>query len=234
MQGRLDKIISDALLITRSEAKKVIYKGRVKIDGQTVKDTSMKIDSEKNEIFVDETPISYTQYTYIIFNKPMDCVCANSDSGTTVFDLLEPALLRKDLFCVGRLDKDTTGLLLITNDGDWSHKIISPKSKIQKVYKVTLQNPYTEDMKTQIEQGITLADGTKCLPAVLEKISEYEIYITVFEGKYHQVKRMVAATNNKVVSLCRIKVGDLSLPDDLQLGKGRILEDFERKKIIKN
>lgn len=234
MQGRLDKIISDAMALTRSQAKKVIYTGRVQIDGQVVKDTSLKIDTDKNEIKVDENIISHTQYTYILMNKPEGCVCANKDNDTTVFDLLDTSLLRKDLFCVGRLDKDTKGLLLITNDGQWAHKIISPKSEIEKVYRATLEKPFSENMKDLFEQGITLADGTKCLPAKIEKISDYDVYITVFEGKYHQVKRMVAATDNKVVALSRVKIGELSLPDDLEEGKARNLSEKETKKILKN
>lgn len=234
MHLRLDKFLCDALQITRTEAKKKLAAGRVKLDGVLTKNGSLKIDTEKNEICVDEMVIHYTQYVYLMFHKPPDCVCANSDSTTTVFDLLPQNLFRKDLFCVGRLDKDTTGLLLITNDGNWAHKIISPKHKIKKVYRATLTDPFTAQMQKELQDGITLADGTVCLPAETEAVGEKEILITVFEGKYHQVKRMLAACGNKVASLHREQIGSLKLDSSLPLGEVRILSDSERENIFKN
>jgi 16S rRNA pseudouridine516 synthase len=229
---RLDKFLCDTLNLTRTQAKKKLSAGKVTLCGAAVKSGNLKIDPEKSVVCVNEIPICYTKYTYLIMNKPAGCVCANSDRAQTVFDLLDNEHFKKDLFCVGRLDKDTTGLLILTNDGDFSHRIISPKSRIKKVYRASLESDFTDSQQQSLEDGITLADGTVCLPAQVEKIDNKEILITVFEGKYHQVKRMVAASGNKVVSLSRKRIGNLCLDENLPRGAARKLTDSECEKIF--
>lgn len=221
---RLDRLISNRLCITRSEAKEKIKKGQIMVNGETQRSADIKIDPALDTVLCDNQPIQCKQYIYILLNKPKGVVCATRDDAQTVLDILPEKLRRKDLFPVGRLDKDTTGLLLITNDGQFAHQVISPKKQIHKTYIATLSSPLPDAGAAAIRSGIKLADSTKALPAFLKPLNadqtQFEIRIT--EGKYHQVRRMFAAAGSHVADLKRIAIGALRL--DTSLPEGSALE----------
>lgn len=219
---RLDKYLSNAGIGTRKEVKEYVRSGLVTVDQNIAKDPGMKVDGRKNEVcFKGEIVFSYSP-TYILLNKPAGCVSATEDSRErTVLDVLSEAGLDpipKGLFPVGRLDKDTTGLLLLTDDGEFAHELLSPKKHVDKVYHVTVDTPLSEKEKIIFNKGIVLSDFT-CLPAKLDILSEYEAKITIREGKFHQVKRMFMALGHTVTSLKRLRMGEFTLPDDLPEGR---------------
>lgn len=196
----------------------------------------MNIDPEKCKIKVDGEEINYRKFIYLIMNKPSGVVSATFDNyDETVIDLLEPEYQVFKPFPVGRLDKDTVGLLLITNDGELNHRLISPKWHVDKVYYAEINKQVDEKDINAFEKGIILDDGYKCLPGKLEikKADENgsEVYVTIQEGKYHQVKRMFEALNKKVIYLKRIKFGSLDLDENLEEGKYRELTEDELNKL---
>ncbi|MDW6003846.1 16S rRNA pseudouridine(516) synthase RsuA [Vibrio mangrovi] len=225
---RLDKFLCDALGVTRREATKIIKSGEVSVNEQVQKSGALKIASE-DEVIWQERPVVLHGPKYIMLYKPEGFVCSHEDGfNETAFMLLggEPHL--KHLHFAGRLDVDTTGLVLITDDGQWSHRITSPKHQCAKVYRVWLADPLQDDAITQFEQGIQLRNERELtLPAQLEILGEKEVRLKIYEGKYHQVKRMFAAIGNKVVALHREQIGRIQLDESLEPGEYRYLTDEE-------
>lgn len=231
---RLDKFVSNQLNIPRSEAKTAIRRGRTSVSGVVVKDPSFIIDADTAIVEYNGAKINYKKNIYIVMNKPMGVLSASNDKNrATVVDLVPDRLKRADLFPVGRLDKDTTGLLLITDDGEFAHNCISPKKGIAKVYEAELDGDITPDMPDKFFEGVTLADGTVCKSAKLERVGENTAKITITEGKYHQIKRMFGVFGLGVNKLHRISVGDLVLPDTLETGECAEISLEELKKVLK-
>ena len=229
---RIDKVLSNLGYGSRKEIKAIVKKGMVSIDGSIIKDSSMQIDPEKAEIVVNGERIEYKKYIYLMMNKPPGVISATYDKyDETVCDILIPEDAVFNPFPVGRLDKDTVGLLLLTNDGELNHRLISPKWHVDKVYYARIDKEVNEKDVKAFEKGITLDDGYKCMPAKLEVISskddESEVQVTVQEGKYHQVKRMFEARGKSVVYLKRISFGGLDLDKNLEEGEYRELTDEE-------
>lgn len=226
---RLDKFLCDCGVGTRSQVKVMVKAGRVTVDGVAVKDSSMKLDITSRAICLDGELVRSVGQLVVMLNKPAGYITATEDARQkTVMELLPPELKYMDLKPVGRLDKETEGLLLFTNDGDLLHRLISPKKEVSKVYYARHEgNASAEDVQA-FAQGITLKDGTVCLPAKLEPLGPGESMITVCEGKYHQVRRMMASRGMPVTYLERRKEGNLVLAD-LPRGKVRILTEDERK-----
>lgn len=217
---RLDKFISNQLIIPRSIVRKGIFKGLALVNGIAVRDISFQIDGEDDEIIYDGIRIGYKEHVYILMNKPKGILSATTDkSRETVIDLVPEHLKRPDVAPVGRLDKDTTGLLLITDDGVFSHNCISPKKDVPKSYIVTLDGDINDDIIKNFKDGIVLADGTKCRSAILQRLSQNIARIIITEGKYHQVKRMFGTEGLGVNELHRESIGDLVLPNDLKSGE---------------
>lgn len=234
---RIDKIVASQLNLTRNEVKKLIKSKLVRVNGQVVCSPKDKFETIGINVDVCGDKIEYKEHIYIMLNKPKGIVSATKDDNVkTVIDLVPENIKRSGLFPAGRLDGDTTGFVLITDDGDFAHKILSPKNHIIKTYVATLAENITKDDIYEIENGIKLKDGTKCLNAdlkVLQTSPKTIVQIRICEGKYHQVKRMFSATGNKVVELKRIKMGNLKLDDDLKSGECRELTDEEIQKIQK-
>ena len=217
---RLDKFISGQLGITRSEARTAIKRGRVSVDGVYIRDFGSIIDVENCDVRFDNNAVQYKKYIYIMLNKPQGILSASTDkTRKTVVDLLPENLKKRKLSPVGRLDKDTTGLLIITDDGEFAHRIISPKNAIPKKYLVTLDGPLTRDLIEKFKEGITLADGTLCRGADLVILTENTANLTLYEGKYHEVKRMFGTFGLGVTALHRESIGELSLPRGLSCGE---------------
>lgn len=222
MNVRLDKFLSTQTDYTRTDIKKLLWKRKISVDGKILRDGSIKIDPEASEIVADGRKIIYRDKVYIILNKPEGFVCATEDKREkTVMDLLGEDLKRKDIFPAGRLDKDTTGMVLITNDGPLSHQILSPKKHIPKYYIVKLAESFQNDYIRQFAEGITIDGGERCLPAKVRQCpdSENTALIELHEGKYHQIKRMFTAVENHVEKLCRIQMGNLPIPEKLGIGE---------------
>ena len=235
MLERLDKFIATQKGMPRSEARKLIVWGRVEVNGAITKKPDFKIDPSISEIKLNGESLQYKKYVYIMLNKPAGVLSAASDKNRqTVVDLVPQELRRRDLFPVGRLDKDTTGLLLITDDGDFAHKVISPKYGLDKRYIAELDGEVTEGMVEAFKNGVTLADGTECMPANLEfdKSTPTRATITVKEGKYHQIKRMFGVVGLGVNSLHRESLGCVVLDKSLAPGECKELNDAELYKLL--
>ena len=229
---RIDKILSNLGYGTRKDLKKIVKNGMVQVNGVIIKDSAMKVDPEKDKIVINGEEIFYREFIYLMMNKPAGVVSATFDNkDETVIDLLEVEHQVFEPFPVGRLDKDTVGLLLLTNDGDLNHRLISPKWKVDKVYFAKINQKVTEEDIEKFKHGITLDDGYRCKQAILEiqKASEEgsEIVLTIQEGKFHQVKRMFEAVGKKVTYLKRIEFGTLPLDEDLEEGEYRELTEEE-------
>lgn len=223
---RLDKFLCDSGAGTRSQVKGILKAGRVTVDGKPEKDGSRKVDPETCEIMLDGTALGGKRRAAIMMNKPQGYVTATEDREPTVMDLLPEELKHLDLKPVGRLDKATEGLLLFTNDGNLLHRLISPKKEVPKVYYARHEGTAGEEDTAAFREGLTLRDGTECLPALLEPMGPGESRITVREGKYHQVRRMMASRGMTVTYLERIQEGPLSL-ENLPRGACRLLSDAE-------
>ena len=223
---RIDKYLCDMSIGSRSEIKEYIRKKLITVDGVVVTDPGMKISEDSAVTFKGE-PLQYKQFRYYMLNKPQGVVSATKDNiDTTVMDLLKDVNTR-DMFPVGRLDKDTEGLLIITNDGELSHRLLSPRSHVDKCYLVQLMHSITADDIKSLSKGVDIGDDTLTLPAKVEAIDADRIYLTITEGRYHQVKRMLEAVGNKVVFLKRVSFGPLELDSDLAPGQYRELDDSE-------
>lgn len=228
---RLDKILASQGTLSRRDVKEIVKKGRISINGVVAKKSDIKIDIEKDIVTLDGENLSLKEHIYIMLNKPQGIVSASeSDTDKTVVDLVPDELLRKGLFPAGRLDKDTTGFVLITDDGDFAHKILSPKNHIFKTYLATLEHHLSDSDIEMLEKGITLADGTTLKEAKVEIVEDGAqpvVKIMICEGKYHQVKRMFAAAGNKVIALHRSKMGELELDSSLKPGECREITQNE-------
>ena len=224
---RLDKFLCDSGIGTRSQVKLILKSGRVTLDGKAAKDGSLKFDPKKTVVCLDGEVLGGKRRVVLMLNKPAGYVTATEDKNDpTVMELLPEAYKYLDLKPVGRLDKATEGLLLFTNDGDLLHRLISPKKEVPKVYYARHEGTATEEDVAAFAEGLTLRDGLNCLPAKLEPLGEGESLITVCEGKYHQVRRMMASRNMTVLYLERKQEGQLSL-GDLPRGSTRELTEAE-------
>ncbi len=231
---RLDKFISDCGAASRREIKQMIKAGRVTLNDEIAAAPETKLDPESAVVAIDGTALKYEKNHYFMLNKPAGVLSATDDGKQkTVIDLFLPEHKRLGLFPVGRLDKDTTGLLLITDDGDFAHKVISPRSEIEKLYRAETISPVDADDIAAFARGVTLADGTKCLPAGLELCSDGSCFVTVMEGKYHQVKRMLASRGKPVTALERLRIGGLKLDESLKPGEYRPLTADELCSVMK-
>lgn len=231
---RIDKILVSQNLGSRKQVHKLLKNKAVFINGFVCTDSSQKADPEKDVIKINGEKLNFKKYLYIMLNKPAGVLSASKDKKEkTVIDLLPEKLKRQGLFVAGRLDKDAEGLLIITDDGDFAHKIMSPNKKVYKKYFVKLDNPVTEDTKEKFERGIVFKDGTKCLPARLEICKDTKsAYISICQGKFHQVKKMFLCCNLKVEYLKRISIGKLELDKKLETGQSRELKDCEKQLIF--
>ncbi len=231
---RLDKLLADSGLYSRSEARALIRAGRVLADGAAVRQPEAKFDPDTAVINVDGVTICCAAKRCLMLYKPAGVLSATEDARQqTVLDLLPPSYQRMGLFPVGRLDKDTTGLLLLTNDGDLAHRVISPKQHVPKVYRAETDGDLMEADIQAFEAGVVLADGTRCLPAKLEILAAKVGRVTVYEGKYHQVKRMFAARGKHVTALHRLSVGALALDESIAPGEFRELRPAEIEEIFR-
>lgn len=236
-QLRLDKYLADMGTGTRSEIKIWIRKGRVTVNNTTVKKPEQKVSVRSDEICLDGTRIGYIENVYYMLHKPVGVVSATIDNvSRTVLDLIEDKQ-GKDLFPVGRLDKDTEGLLLITNDGALAHKLLSPKKHVDKVYFARVKGKVTEEDAKAFETGVDIGEDNPTLPAVLEIIKSdeiSEIKLTIQEGKFHQVKRMLEAVGKEVTYLKRLSMGSLVLDESLAPGQYRELTEDEINNLKKS
>lgn len=231
---RLDKYLTQAGAGSRSQVKEYIRKGLVLVDGIPEKRAERKIDEVTQEIFFQGERIVYEKFVYYMLNKPAGCVTAVSDDLCgTVMDFLKKEN-RKDLFPVGRLDKDTEGLLLITNDGALAHRLLSPKKHVPKTYLAVLAGDVSQQQADILEKGVDIGEEHLTLPAVFEwkDREKKEAYLTITEGKFHQVKRMFEAVDNKVLFLKRIRMGSLRLDESLLPGEYRILDTEETEELL--
>lgn len=237
---RLDKFLSSAGIGTRSEVKSILKKGRVRVNDVPVKDPSYTLDENSDSVLLDNEPVVYSKFRYYMFNKPAGCVSATKDGlSQTVIDYLKDANT-KDLFPVGRLDKDTEGLLLITNDGKLAHTLLSPKKHVDKTYHAYVDKKLTEDEIDAFKSGIDIGDDKPTLPAKISFVDNadrpglYLYEVIIHEGRYHQVKRMFEAFNGNVVYLRRVSMGPLTLDSSLEEGMYRSLNDDEIERLRKS
>lgn len=235
---RIDKIIASQGLASRSEVKAMIKRGEVVLNGAVVKDSGTKA-CYSDEILVNGEKLFQTKFTYIMLNKPAGVISATDDKRyKTVVDILPDDLKRKNLFPAGRLDKDTTGFCLVTDDGAFAHNILSPTRHITKTYIAKLASPIDyEEGKKAFEEGVVLKDGTVLLSAKLTIIedSDEPVYkVVIKEGKYHQIKRMFASLGSKVIELKRVAMGGLALDETLKPGESRLITEQELKAVVEN
>lgn len=227
---RLDKMLSDMKIATRKEIKAMVKKGIVSVNSVTATKSSQQIDENNNVVRIYDEIIEYRKYLYFVMNKRKGVTSNSTDyeHETVIDDMGELCVF--DLKPVGRLDKDTTGLLIITNDGKFAHNLISPKKDVSKKYLVTLKNKVDEKYNDTFEKGIKLMpEDIVTKPATMEIIDDYNCYLTIKEGKFHQVKRMFEKVGNEVVELKRVQIGDFKLPEELEEGDYRELTDEELK-----
>lgn len=230
---RLDKILSDMGIASRSELRQIIKSGRVMVDGLAVTAPEKRIDSDSTRISLDGRELKYRKFRYFMMDKPAGVLSATEDSRQeTLLDLLPSELKRLGLFPVGRLDKDTSGLIILTNDGDFAHRVISPKSGIWKLYRARVDGQLDVGDVEAFEKGLVLGDGTACLPAKLELLPGGDCLVRVTEGKYHQVKRMLASRGAPVLELRRLAVGGLELDEKLGPGGFRELNEAELDRLF--
>lgn len=223
---RLDRFLGECSVCTRSEAAKVIASGGVTLNGAVVRDRAARVDPEKDAVTFRGVPVVYRRFTYIMMNKPEGVVSSTEDRGTTVLDLLPEDIDKRELFPCGRLDKNTVGLMLITNDGQSAHFLLSPKRHVAKTYNFRVSSPLSEEDISALEAGVDIG-GYVTKPCRIEMRSEYEGSITISEGKYHQIKLMMQARKNGIVFLERITFGSLRLDPALSRGEWRYLSEGE-------
>lgn len=219
---RIDKFISSQRPdISRSTVKELCRKGRVTADGRAIKKPDTQIDESRAEIYVDGEKISYRKYLYIMLNKPQGVVCSTRDGvSQTVLEIIPEEYRRIGMFPAGRLDKDTEGFVLLTDDGELAHKMLSPKSHVPKTYFVRLEKPWEESYREAFAAGMTIDGNEKCLPAEFSGSDDaFECTLILHEGKFHQVKRMFHSLGNNVVFLKRTAIGALALDPSLALGE---------------
>lgn len=228
---RLDKMLSNLGYGSRKEIRKMAKKGEIIVNGKGVSKADIHIDIENDRVYVNGEKAVYREYIYIMLNKPQGVVSATSDyRDETVIDLIDESFWAFEPFPVGRLDKDTEGLLLLTNDGKLSHNLLSPKKHVDKTYYVEVCDELKEEDVIKFSKGVIIDGDYKCLPAELEILESGEIskaYVTIREGKFHQIKKMMIAIGNEVVYLKRIQMGSLKLDEHLELGEYRELSEEE-------
>lgn len=230
---RIDRIISEQTNYSRKEIKSLISKKKITVDDTIVKKPEEKYDESKVIIKIDGNELVIKDHIYLILNKPEGYVSATEDENDkTVLELVPEKFNKKNIFPVGRLDKDTTGLLILTDDGEFSHNILAPNKHVKKAYEVELDIEVTKEMVDGFKSGVKLNDGI-CKEASLEITGEKTAIVTITEGRYHQIKRMFGCFGAKVVKLNRIMVGSLYLPKDLKLGEVREASKEELDKIMK-
>lgn len=232
---RLDKLLSTAKGVSRADAKRLLAGGAVTVDGKTVKSGSEKADPAHQTVLLKGAPVLFNEHVYILMNKPLGVVSSTDDPlSKTVLDLLEPTLWRKGLFPAGRLDKYTEGMLLITDDGNFAHRILAPKKHLPKIYAFELDAPVVNAaLVEKFSQGVYLGGGEYSSPAILEPLSETSGRVTIFEGIYHQVRRMFDQNGGKVIRLKRVCIGGLVLDPALAPGESRLLFTEELEKLFR-
>lgn len=225
---RLDRMLSGQGIGTRREIKQRMGKGEVTVNGKIVTRPEVKVDTLKDVVCVHGEKVSYREHVYIMMNKPAGVISASDDPREeTVINLLPPQLFRPGLFPAGRLDRDTEGMLLITDDGNFAHDILSPKKHVFKKYFARLDSPVAPEDVQKFENGLEIDGGYVCLPAKLQIMADCEVSVILHEGKFHQVKRMFEALGHKVVYLKRTAMGKLKLDENLKPGEARELSDDE-------
>ena len=228
---RIDRILSEQTNYSRKEIKKFVSKGLVLVNGLVVRKSDEKYDDDNISIKINGKDIRVSKHFYLLLNKPKGYVSTTvSDNNKTVIDLVPDKYKTRTLFPAGRLDKDTTGLMLITDDGVFAHNILSPKKHIKKVYEVVIDKDVSDEMVYGFRDGVKLNDG-ECKSALLEKVDTNKCLVTLTEGRYHQIKRMFGCYKAKVLELKRICMGELYLPSDLGVGEVREVSDEELLKI---
>lgn len=229
---RLDKFLCENGCGTRSQVKQLVKQGRVCVNGLSCKSADLKIDENNDTVSVDGRALNYAKFVYYMFHKPAGCVSATKDNhDKTVLDFIKKEDRKADLFPVGRLDKDTEGLLLITNDGGLAHRLLSPKKHVPKTYYVKIKSPLSEADVKRLEEGVDIGEEKETLPANVEVLEETKILLTISEGKFHQVKRMLLAVGNEVLYLKRLSMGSLKLDENLKAGEYRALTGEEIEKL---
>lgn len=228
---RLDKFLCDTAGLTRTEAKNAVKKGQIAVNGQVQKAADFKVKENEDTVTFQGNPLSYAVFHYYMLHKPAGVITATEDKKeSTVMDILKEEKI-KNLFPVGRLDKDTEGLLLITDDGELAHNLLSPKKHVDKEYLVKARDSISEEDCKKLSEGVDIGDEKPTAPAKVERVAENEILLTIREGRFHQVKRMLQAVGNEVVYLKRLSMGSLRLPKDLEKGTYRPLSEEEIYKI---
>ena len=226
---RLDKFLSNMGKATRSEAARLVRQGKVLVNGVPAKRSDAQIDPENDTVLLNGLPVCYKEFTYIMLNKPEGYVSATDDPREkTVLDLVDPEDRRKGLFPCGRLDKNTLGLVILTNDGDSAHRLLSPKHHVSKVYRFEALLPISESDAARLEEGVDIG-GYFTKPCTVRLTGEKCGEITLTEGKYHQIKRMLEAVGNKITYLERIAFGGIELDPQLKRGEWRYLTEAEEK-----
>lgn len=228
---RLDKFLCDTAGLTRTEAKNAVKKGQIAVNGQVQKAADFKVKETTDTVTFQGKPLSYAAFHYYMLHKPAGVITATEDKKeSTVMDILREEKV-KNLFPVGRLDKDTEGLLLITDDGELAHNLLSPKKHVDKEYLVKVRDSISEEDCRKLSEGVDIGDEKPTAPAKVERVAEKEILLTIREGRFHQVKRMLQAVGNEVLYLKRLSMGRLRLPEDLEKGAYRSLSEEEIYKI---
>lgn len=238
MLQRLDKVLSSQGKATRRESQQLIRSGKVTVNGRVCRDPSEKVDPDTSEMTLNGQQLRYRQNLYIMMNKPAGLLCVSRDpKAPTVIDLLPGDLRRAGLFPAGRLDKDTVGLVIITDDGDFAHRMLAPKKDIVKRYQAIIDAPVGNEEISAFASGTSLEDGTVCRPAqltILEDKAQPLVEIAITEGRYHQIKRMFHAVNRKVLWLKRVSIGGLPLDGDLREGECREITLSEKASIFES
>ena len=230
---RLDKFISTQTNYSRKDIKRLCKSCDIMLNGKIIKQSDVKIDPENDVVSVCGEEIAYKQFVYYMMNKPKGVLSASNDKNAkTVIDILPEQFRRKNLFPAGRLDKDTTGLLIITDDGDFAHRMLSPNKKVYKHYIATLDKSLDDTVKERFENGIVLADGTVCQKAFFDKLSDKKALVKICEGKFHQVKKMFLSCSYTVVELERVQIGSLKLDGNLAQSEVRELTKNETKLVF--
>ncbi len=233
MKQRIDKIFSSYSILSRKECEIAVKKKLIKVNGEIVKNPSLKADVDIDEITLNDVVQTFKKFVYIMLNKPNGVVSATEDTQhKTVIDILPDNMKRKGLFPCGRLDKDTVGLVILTDDGVSAHKKLSPKSQTEKVYYYKTADEVLDTDITKIEQGVMLKDGYLTKPCKVNRISKTEGEIILTEGKYHEIKRIFGSLNNKIIYLKRLSFGGIKLDDNLKEGTARYLTDSEENLFI--
>ena len=236
MKLRLDKFISSQTAYSRSEIRSLLKQKRITVNGDTATSADRKVDTDSDAVSLDGRTVRFKEHVYYMLNKPVGVVSATEDKEEkTVLDLLPEEMLRSGLFPAGRLDKDTTGLLIITDDGGFAHRMLSPKKHVWKYYLAVLDRVPDDERKLRekFSQGITLSDGTVCAPGEILSVVIESVTLRIREGKYHQVKRMFGALGYTVTALERYKIGGLMLDMSLPSGQARELTDSELSAVFK-